>query len=145
MVYYFNFKTGKIVDKSESIKHNIIDTKDGWTPYYNLNKKYVGLKSENKFFDIHLIYYNPELDCWVRTYEELDWSIKTLDKILNITKERARTITSIELLKFKTEDNVFKAIENIKNNDEYKNCEEKMLAVYSVSIAKLFKVLEEDG
>jgi len=145
MVYYFNFMTGKIVDKSERAKSNIISNKNGWTPYYNLAGKYAGFKSGKKQIDKHLKYHNPKLKSWVGTYEELDWDIaKTLSEILGIDKERAEIIIKIELIKFKTEDNTFKAIENIKNNDAYETCEEKMLAVYSASIANVIKTLSKE-
>lgn len=146
MTYYFDFITGKIVNKSESTKSNIIDNKNGWTPYYNLAGKYVGFKSEKKQINKHLKYYNPKLKSWVETYEELNWQNKkiSIDEILCIDIERAETIVKNTLKLLKIQPNIFRVIEFIRMSPDYATCDEKMLAVYTATIGKVIDACKEE-
>ena len=63
MGYNFNYIHGDY--RSEDI-----NTANGFIPYWNLEGKYVGLKYP---CNVGTVYYNPQSNRFVYSYNELDW------------------------------------------------------------------------
>lgn len=143
MGYDFNYETGEY---STEKKSNVLNTEDGFIPYYNLDKQYVGFKHTETLIDLGLQYFNPTLNIHVDTYEELNWQNKkiSIDEILCIDIERAETIVKNTLKLLKIQPNIFNIIEFIRMSPDYATCDEKMLAVYTATIGKVIDACKEE-